>query len=244
MSPQLEKQFMINRKQLTPWFAALSLLMVVLSSSAGAAILISNQPTDFVTATTAIEPLSKVIVGGTNVPITGFGVFGQAQVAGNLKWIIFDSNQLTSPVFLSTAQAVAGAPGAFAANAQWFDITNINFTLLAGHTYAVGVISDKTGTSSFRWGASPDNQSGPYPTITANGLSLPFMQSQDNSGVSGGVFSNTPFITQIDKSNRRQMSLRIFGTETAVPEPTSLIVWSLLGAAGVGLGYRKLRQTP
>ena len=233
---------MINRKHLTQFFVALS-ISAVLSSSAGAAILIENQQTDFISATGSNQPLTKVVVGGSDVSITGFGVFDQAQVAGNLKWLIFDSNQLTSPVFLSSAQAVVGNPGTFADKAAWYDITNINLTLLAGHTYAMGVIADRVGTSSFRWGASPDNLSGPYPTLTANGLSLPFMQSLENSGVVGGVFSTTPSVLFIDKTTRRQMSLRIFGSEAGeVPEPASFIIWSLLGAIGFVLGFRRSRK--
>ena len=49
----------------------------------------------------------------------------------------------------------------------------MNFNLLAGHTYAMGVVSDKVGGSTFYWGASPDTPFGPYPDHqTANGLSL------------------------------------------------------------------------
>jgi hypothetical protein len=230
---------MIDRKCLTLFFVAMS-IMAALSSSAGAAILIENQQTDFVTAATRNEPLAKVVIGGSNVPIAGFGVFGQAQVSGNLKWVIFDSNQLTSPVFLSAAQAVGGTPGTFADQATWFDLTSINFTLLAGHTYAMGVIADQVGANSFRWGASPDNQSGPFPTLTANGISLPFEQSLENSGVVGGVFTNTPSVVFIDNTSRRQMSLRIFGPETGqVPEPASFIMWSLLGVISLVVGITR-----
>jgi hypothetical protein len=209
-------------------------ISLVGSTSAGAAILIENQQTDFVTTTSRNEPLAKVVVGASDVAITGFGVFGQTQVVGNLEWVIFDSIRLTSPVFLSSAEAVAGNPGTFADQAKWYDLTSMTFTLLAGHTYAMGVISDQIGANSFRWGASPDNPSGPYPTISANGLSLPFMQSLENSGVVGGVFTNTPFVVSVDNSDSRQMSLRIFGeSEAAVPEPASLVVWSLF--TGLGL---------
>jgi hypothetical protein len=232
---------MIKHKKLTHGFILLS-ATVVFSGSADAAILIENLPTDFVVAGSRNEPLAKVVVGGTNVPITGFGVYGQAQIDGYLKWIIFDSTQLTSPKYLSPAQAVSGNSGAFADKAQWYDITNINFTLLAGHTYAIGVIADQIGTNSFRWGASPDNLSGPYPTIAANGLNLPFKQSLDNSGVNGGAFTATPSILFIDSTDRRQMSLRIFGPGTdAAPEPASIILWSTLAALGIVASLRRRR---
>jgi hypothetical protein len=233
---------MINHKKL-----ALSLILssvtAVFSGSAGAAILIENLPADFVVTGNRNEPLTQVVVGGANVSITGFGVYGQAQVNGNIRWLIFDSTQPTSPKYLSPTQAVAGNPGAFADVAQWYDITNINFTLLAGHTYAMGVIADQIGANSFRWGASPDNQTGPYPTIAANGLSLPFEQSLDNSGVNGGAFTAVPSIVFINNTNRRQMSLRIFGAETGtVPEPASLIMWSVLAAIGIAIGIKRCRR--
>jgi hypothetical protein len=235
--------YMIDNKHWTRLLVALS-ITGVFASSAGAAILIENQQTDFVTAASRNQPLTKVVVGGSSVPITGFGVFGQAQVAGNLKFVIFDSNQLTSPVFLSTTQSVVANPGTFANQAQWYDFTNLNFTMIAGHTYAMGVIADQVGANSFRWGASPDNQSNSFPTISANGLNLPFMQSLDNSGVSGGSFSATPFVLFIDNTSRRQMALHIFGSNTgAVPEPASLAIWSLLGTIGLVLSYRKRRNT-
>ena len=233
---------MNTRKSILPFVLAFG-IAAAHSNFANAAILIQNQQTSFITST-GNEPLTKVLVGGADVPITGFGVFGQAQTAGNLKWVIFDSTRLTSPVFLSPAQAVAANPGVFADHAQWFDLTNISFTLLAGHTYAMGLISDRFGSTGFRWGASPDNLTGPYPTISANGLSLPFMQSLDNSGVIGGTFTNTPNILQIDRTNRRQMSLRIFGSDDVgtVPEPASLILWSVLGLIGLAFAARKGRK--
>jgi hypothetical protein len=234
---------MTSQKYFMPFVVALSVFAAI-PRSAEAAILIQNQQTDFITAANRNEPLTKVVVGASDVAISGFGVYGQSQIAGNLKWIIFDANQPTSPVFLSPAQAVAANPGAFADHAQWFDLTSISFTLLAGHTYAMGLISDQFGTNGFRWGASPDNLSGPYPTIAANGLSLPFMQSLDNSGVIGGTFTNTPNILLIDRTNRRQMDLRIFGPDSggSVPEPASLILWSVLGLIGLAFMARKGRK--
>ena len=215
---------------------------IVLSSSAGAGILIENQQTDFVGAPGQFQPLTKVVVGGTSVPITGFGVYGQTQFDGNLKWIIFDSVQLTSPAYLSPAQAVAGNPGTFSSEAQWYDITNIDFTLLANHTYAMGLIADQVGTNTFRWGASPDNPPGPPPTISANGLSLPFMQTRDNSGLVGGIFTDTPTVLLLDFTSRRQMSLRIFGSDKGdVPEPASFIMWSSLSC---NRHRRRLQKMP
>lgn len=232
---------MTNRK-MARMFVVLS-MTAVYSSSAGAAILIDNLQTSFVGTGGQNQPLAKVVVGAADVPITGFGVYGQAQFSGNLRWIIFESGQLTSPKYLSPVQAVVGNPGTFGDKAQWYDIANINFTLLAGHTYAMGLIADQVGSKTFRWGATPNNSSGLYPTITANGLSLPFMQALDNSGLNGGAFTDTPFIISLNNTTRRQMSLRIFGPETGeVPEPASIIMWSALAAIGIVVGFKSRRK--
>ena len=114
-------------------------------------------------------------------------------------------------MYQSVAQAVAGRPGSFATQAMWYESPAMNFNLLAGHTYAMGVVSDKVGGSTFYWGASPDTPFSPYPTTTANRLlsAGPHMQALDNSGLVNGSFSATPSLYTVDNSNRRKMSLHI-----------------------------------
>jgi hypothetical protein len=241
-STRMEKTIMTIRKFssiiLTAW-----LFVAFLCGTASGTILIENQQTDFLGVGNRNQPLAKVVVGAADVPITGFGVFGQAQVAGNLKWIIFDSTQLTSPVYLSPAMGISGDPGAFSEQAKWHDSPAIDFTLLAGHSYAIGVISDQIGANGFRWGASPDNTSGPYPSVTASGLDLPFMESLVNSGVQSGVFSSTPNLLQLNYTTRRQISLRIEGPgDATVPEPGSVVIWACLAAVGLVLGWRRVRD--
>ena len=214
--------------------------LVIPIGSAAAGIIVENQQVTYMGVTSQNQPLAKVVVGVSDVVIGGFGVYGQAKLDGNLRWLIFDSLNLSAPVYLSAVQAVTGNPGTFAENAQWYDSPVINFTLLAGHTYAMGVVADKVGgtpylADSFLWGASNDSPFGAPPTVSGGGLSLPGMQSLCNSGLVGGVFANTPYIYYIDNSNRRQMSLRVMDT---LPEPATM---SLLGLGGLTLlrGRRK-----
>jgi hypothetical protein len=203
-------------------------LLIGTAGLSSAALLVTYQGTEGLGVTSQNQPLAKVVVGASNVEIGSFGVYGQAQVAGNLKWLIFDSTQLSSPVFISAAQAVSARPGAFAANAQWYDSPTMNFTLLAGHTYAMGVISDQY---TFRWGSSADSPFGPGPSITGGGLTLEFMQSLVN-----GVFVGTPTLYTVNNSNRRETSLRVSSPE---PVPIPGAVW-LLGSGLLGLvGLRR-----
>ena len=195
--------------------AALVGLVAVLSAVANADTIVQVPTGSFSGATNQNQALSKVVVGGTNVVINTFGVYGQAQVAGNLKWVIFDAASPSAPVYVSPAQAVAARPGTFATMAQWYDSPEMSFTLLAGHTYAMGVMADKVGTGTFYWG-NTYSAFGGGATVSGGGLSLPFMQALCNSGLSGGVLAGTPSLYTADNSNRYQMSLRI------VPEPATL----------------------
>jgi hypothetical protein len=213
--------------------STLATLLVAFGITLGNAVaapLIEYQGTTFMGVTNQNQPLAKVVVGSSNVTIGGFGVYGQAQVAGNVKWLIFDPALATPLVYLSGAQAVAARSGTFASQAMWYDSPAINFTLQAGHTYAMGLIADQVGTNTFRWGSSADNPFGPYPTTTANGLSLPFMQALDNSGVVSGAFTNTPTLYTVNNSNRRMMSLHI---SAPIPEPAE---WTMLIAGLLVIG--------
>jgi hypothetical protein len=222
------------------WLIALC-LVVGTSGLASADLLVQYQGTTYTGVTGQNQVLAKVVVGAADVAIGSFGVYGQAVVDTNIKWLIFDNNQHSSPVYLSAAQAVEGNPGAFPAEAQWYNSPELNFTLLAGHTYAMGLIADQVGTNTFRWGSAPDNPFGPYPSITGGGLTLPFMQSLDNSGLVSGAFANTPTLYTVDNSNRSHVSLEVFSpAPPAVPVPPSAL---LLGSGLLSLGVLRFRKS-
>jgi hypothetical protein len=231
---------MKSAKFIKLWLIALC-FVVATAGLASADLLVSYQGNTPLGTTGGNEFLAKVVVGGDNVDIGSFGVYGQARVDGNVKWLIFDVTQLTSPVYLSAAQAVSGNPGAFADEAQWYDSPEITggFTLLAGHTYAMGLIADRVGTNTFYWGDAGYNPFGGWPATTGGGLTVDD-QYLDNSGVVGGVFTNTPTLYNIGADTRFKASLRVFSPEPpAVPVPPSAL---LLGSGILGLGILRFRK--
>jgi hypothetical protein len=167
------------------------------------------------------------------VAIGSLGVFGQAQSAGNVKWVIFDSLQPATPLYLSGAQSVPANPGAFATQATWYDSPAFNLTLLAGRTYAMGLIAQAVGANGFRWGVewTTNLMDGGGPSVDSNGVSLPFVSS---SGSVGSLALDNPSLTTLDATSYYRTSLRIFEATPPVPEPAE---WTMLAAGLFVLGF-------
>jgi hypothetical protein len=213
------------------------------AGSVNAHVLIEHQGTTYRTQADTFAPLARVVVGPADVHIGGFGVYGQTSVGSNLKWAIFDAADAKSPVFLSAPQAVEASAGSFASNAQWYDSPAVEFTLLANHRYAMGVLSDRLGPMGFRWGVSltESRYGGGGPAIEADGFAMPFGSALANAGLAGSFYS-TPFVytfngvDPLQGNSAIQPSLRIM---SAIAEPPE---WVMLLTGLIVIGWVS-RQT-
>lgn len=164
--------------------------------------------------------LSRIEVGGSNVDIDQFGVFGKQVSAGNVKFAIF--TETGSNVYLSGA--IAEAAGSVL---QWYDSPSFTLTLLANTAYYVGLISDQSFTYHWAIGVG---------AVSANGLTSP---ASGPLGSNGNVdtFANPELVS----FGTVQNAVRLFGPSTNVPEPVTI---ALLGAglAAVGFIRRKRRR--
>ena len=170
---------------------------------------------------------TRVDVGGSNVLINSFGTFGQYTPGGNLKFVIFDDVNNSIPSYFS-------APVAFPTTStnQWYDAPSFpSFTLLAGTTYYIGVISDAAFTHIY------DNP-GTSTAVTGGGLTI----VKKKYGNMSGSFTSP---TNVPDNATGLNSFRAFqsdGVVTATPVPPT--VFLAAGMAGLfGLrGLRSLRR--
>jgi hypothetical protein len=206
--------------------------LAAIPATASAGVILQYQGASFYPDTPPNELGAEIKVGAANVTIGGWGVYGQPQANGNLKWYIFDEANLTTPVYLSGPQAVSGSTGT--SLAQWYDmVLATNITLLGGHTYVMGLIDDH----AFSYGSSPWLGA---TSSTSNGLTRDAIQGLVQSGVVGNVFTNPPTLfSRATYSTGYDVSIRI---SAPIAEPAALAV---LGVGLLGLGVaRALRHPP
>ncbi len=163
---------------------------------------------------------TAVDVGGSNVTINSFGVFGQQLANGNLKFLIFGPSNRSTPLYdsgsISTAVVVAAVN-------QWYDAPAFSFTLIANTSYRIGVISDQD--FNYNWGFGPQ--------VTGGGLTLP----SNANGNTGSSYANP---VNLRNGGTIQQSFRAFqGDVTATPLPPT--VFLAAGMAGL-FGLRSLRR--
>ena len=158
--------------------------------------------------------LSQIIVGGSNVDITGFGVWGDQMTDGNVSFSVFEEVGFNR---IYTSGSIAQT----AATDQWYDSGDFALTLLANTTYYFGLLSDHEFTYHYSHDA---------PALTQNGL------TSGMAGVDGanGNFSNFANPTMSDNCCIVQNAIRI----RQVPAPATLALFGI-GLAGMGLSRRR-----
>ena len=203
-------------------------LSPVVVQQARADIIVQYQGSSFGGSAGTNQLLAKVTVGASDVNIGGFGVYGQPTVETTLKFIIFDTTQLLSPVFLSDPVTVPGNPGSpIASFAQWYDSPVLDFTLLANHTYAMGVTAKTNAVGNFYLGHDYFPFGG-NPTVTGGGLTL----SPGDYIVLDAVTNPRLFSSSAD--TRMHDALRI--SEQVVPTGVVTGTVNLQGWGGAKLG--------
>jgi hypothetical protein len=214
------------------------------SGIASASPLIEYQGTTFAGASNENAMLAKITVGGANVDVGGFGVFGQARSTTSLQWVIFDSTNLNTPLFKSGVQQVNASP-----TATWYDYSfGSSVTLQQNHTYAMGVLADKINTNGFLWGYKAFSYFGGNTPTAGTGLTLLHQDAMAQGGYCntgwGPCSSNTltsfgvapyPKVTNFSDSANAKMSLRI----QPVPEPAE---WTMLIAGLLVVGFIARRR--
>jgi hypothetical protein len=206
-------------KRLTGAVFALSMAIAGVST-ASASILVSNQGATFFSMSdfggfTEYQPMAEVFVGGSNVTMSGFGVYGRAETSGSVRWVVFDGSSL---VYQSGIQSTTGG-------AKWYDSPTLNLTLAAGHTYSMGVIA----TDMFAWGRNEE----PVSAINSpSGLRINAFEglvqapNTNGDGVGGGTFAGDPiYASDWGGVDYFQGSVRVDGIAAAVPEPSE---WAML----------------
>jgi len=187
------------------------------------------------------QPLATISVS-QDVSIGGWGVNGQA-FANNtqLMWVLFKDNNLElSPTGTVTPTNTAG----------WFNSPLVDYTLKAGHTYAMGVVS----SAGFGWsrdfsGYDPDTAepiTGVFPAITQNFITLQPIEA--TAQVTWDPASSTGAVDRAAYADTAgfRSSIQIFsagdfggGPTPPVPEPAE---WSMLLAGLLVVAFVANRQ--
>jgi len=194
-------------------------VLVALAPLNAAVLLLDTGVGDIATERIGDEGFGQGVSVGTTTTITNIAMYMQVYGTGQLKFMIWDGSN-SSLLHSVTSTAGASSPG-------WVVSPDFSFTLNAGNTYYFGVIGD-SGTPIDGYLFFPAT------TGTANGLTYLDSGNSNYLGYSSPSFDFDGFAT---------MSLRLYGADTAVPEPsTAFMLGSGLGLLALAL-HRKTRQT-
>ena len=164
----------------------------------------------------------------TDTPITSFALLTFQQVTGSLKFVIYDESSST---FVYTSAAAGFGPDTFDgdgnANFTFKSSPDLSFTLLGGHTYDLGAISDVENYYAYNLG----------PTFAENGITstprnvlLQDYASPSIATVSSpdGTHGSAEFALQVENG-------------AAVPEPSTIALVLIPAAVSLGISARARR---
>lgn len=188
------------------------------------AVLVGTQGSSFFSLTndfgvfSTFQPVADVrVIDGSNVSIGGFGVFGAAEAAGQIRFVVFQNDNL---LWQSVSYSVE------AGEARWYDV-GYSSSLVDGDTYTMGIVANDL----FAWGQNTASDEG-FGAIGGSGLEiLPHKAFAQLDIEQGANFAGDPYLLRGFEDFGYQTSLRIFDAGGAVappiPEPSE---WSMLFA--------------
>jgi hypothetical protein len=198
---------------------------------AHSAVLVGTQGSTFFSLTNdwgvfrTFQPVADVAVGDSGKFIGGFGVYGRAETADKIRWVIFDND-----VLLWQSGSSAVTPGS---DARWYDV-DYPTMLEAGHTYTLGVQAN----NMFAWGWNPQSAEG-FGPIGGDGLviqahTVAMLGVVDDNP--GADFVGDPLLLRGFELSGDQVSVRVFDVAgvPAIPEPAE---WSMLLAGLLVIGF-------
>jgi hypothetical protein len=194
---------------------------------AHSAVLVGTQGSSFFSLTElgsflTFQPVADVVVGDSDVSIGGFGVYGAAEAAGKISWVMFQNDSL-----LWQSGSYDVLPGA----ARWYDV-GYSTTLVSGNTYTMGVLAN----NMFAWGQNTDSDE-VFGSIGGNGVLIMPHQTfaQLDLPEQGADFAGDPSVLRVFERSGYQTSVRVFDAAGAAPPPIpEPAEWSML-LAGLSL---------
>ncbi len=162
----------------------------------------------------ALGPGQRVTAAQTT-QVTSFGFWMGVEGTVDLKFMIWDAAG-ANILFQQVKTVSSVAPGSLVMS------NPMSFTMNAGQTYEFAVLGNGNYSVSFFFNP---------PAVTQNGLSL-----------AGANRNYGPYGAPVLKEQANAtMAIRIDGTQTTVPEPTSVALFSV-GLTALGIAARRKRR--
>jgi hypothetical protein len=202
---------------------------------AHAAVLVGTQGSTFFSLTNdwevfrTFQPIADVVIGSSDVSIGGFGVFGAAEAAGKISFVVFEND-----AFLWQSASYDVEPD----GPKWYDVDYVK-TLVNGSTYTMGVVAN----NMFAWGQNTESDVG-YGPVGGDGIVIMPLRTHAQLDIEQGAdFVTEPFLQRALDDTAYQTSVRVFDVAgvPAVPEPAewSMLVGGLLVVAFVANRRRR-----